>query len=128
MDSPWHVYVYAAILIVFGIDHFRNPKFYVKFVPGFLFDKILYTELVGGLQAMFGCFMCFPSFAGLASWFLIVLSSFVLIVNLFFCFNKKRNVTVPKWVLFLLIPLNLLTILWAYVYTFPLYRIFQQLN
>jgi uncharacterized membrane protein len=35
-DLPWHLYLMALIYIVAGLNHFRNPRLYLKIIPPYL--------------------------------------------------------------------------------------------
>ena len=114
----------AVFYVVSGVNHFRKPLFYRKLFPSCLPYKMTFNELAGALQIIFGLYMFLPSFAGLSSWFIIVLLILLLPANIYWCFSKKEILGIPRWLLFLSIPLQFLLMLWAYCYTFPLNRIF----
>jgi uncharacterized membrane protein len=52
-----------------------------------------------------------------SAWGIIVLLVAVFPANLFMYQDKKASFGLPKWILLLRMPLQLLLILWAYQYT-----------
>lgn len=114
----------AIFYIASGVNHFRKPLFYRKLIPAYLPHKMTFNEIAGVLQIIFGLYLFLPSFAGLSAWFILLLLLLLLPANFYVCFSKKVNLGLPKWVLFLSIPMQFLLMFWAYNYTIPLNKIF----
>ncbi|HET9746656.1 MAG TPA: hypothetical protein VFP97_13145, partial [Chitinophagaceae bacterium] len=42
------IYILSAVMIFFGIYHFKNPKAMMEYVPADLPNPILWVKIVGG--------------------------------------------------------------------------------
>ena len=117
MNLPWHLYVMAFIYFIAGINHFRNPRLYIKIIPpAFPNPKLL--NLVSGLaEILLGIALCIPIISNYAAWGIICLLIAVFPANIYMYVNEKAGMGLPKWVLLLRIPLQLLLIFWSYQYT-----------
>lgn len=116
MDKPWHLYVMAVLYILAGINHFREPKLYEKVIPPFVPYKKHVNELIGFLSIMFGIYIFIPIFTEFALWSIIGFLIAVLPSNIYMITNHKASLGIPKWILYLRIPLQFILIYWAYQY------------
>lgn len=117
MTLPWHLYLMAFLYVIAGINHFRNPRMYIKIIPDSFPNPKLLNSLSGAAEIVLGIFLMFPLFTNYAAWGIIALLIAVFPANLFMYKNKKAGFGLPKWLLFLRLPLQLLLIFWAYQYT-----------
>jgi len=117
MDKPWHLYLMALIYIVAGINHFRKPEIYYKIIPPFITNKKFINEISGMLEIMFGIYLCIPVFSNLAAISIMILLVLIFPSNVYMLMDKKASLGIPKWLLFLRLPLQILLIYWAYQYT-----------
>lgn len=117
MDKPWHLYVMAVLYLLAGINHFRKSELYLKIIPPFLPNKKFINELSGLLEIMFGVYLLIPIFSSLAAWSIMILLVLLLPANIYMLTNEKASLGLPKWLLWLRIPIQFLLILWAYQYT-----------
>ena len=117
MNLPWHLYVMAFIYFIAGINHFRNPRLYIKIIPpSFPNPKLLNT--VSGIAEIFlGIGLCVAAISSYAAWGIIALLIAVFPANINMYTNEKARMGVPKWVLLLRMPLQLGLIFLAYQYT-----------
>ena len=118
MDLPWHLYLMAFLYIVAGINHFRSPGMYLKIIPPYFSNPKLLNILSGAAEIILGFLLTLPFLTHFAAWGIIALLIAVFPANLFMYQNKKASFGLPKWILLLRMPLQLLLILWAYQYTF----------
>ncbi|PXY42053.1 DoxX family protein [Flavobacterium cheongpyeongense] len=118
MDLLWHLYLMAFLYIVAGINHFRSPGMYLKIIPPCFPNPKLLNILSGAAEIVLGILLIFPFLSHFAAWGIIALLIAVFPANLFMYQNKKAGFGLPKWMLLLRMPLQLLLILWAYQYTF----------
>lgn len=118
MDLPWHLYLMAVLYIVAGINHFRSPGMYLKIIPPYFSNPKLLNILSGVAEIILGLLLTLPFLSHFAAWGIIALLVAVFPANLFMYQNKKAGFGLPKWILLLRMPLQLLLILWAYQYTF----------
>lgn len=118
MNLPWHLYLMALLYILAGINHFRNPKMYLKIIPPYFSNPKLLNILSGAAEIILGIFLVLPYLTHFSAWGIIALLIAIFPANLFMYQNEKASFGLPKWALFLRMPLQLLLILWAYQYTF----------
>ena len=118
MNLPWHLYLMAFLYIIAGINHFKNPGMYIKIIPSYLPNPKLLNILSGAAEIILGLLLTLPLLTHFVAWGIIALLIAVFPANLFMYQNKKASFGLPKWILLLRMPLQLLLILWAYQYTF----------
>ena len=117
MNLPWHLYVMAFIYFVAGINHFRNPRLYIKIIPPSFPNPKLLNIISGLAEILLGIGLCIPMISNYAAWGVIAVLIAVFPANIYMFTNQKASMGLPKWVLLLRIPLQLLLIFWAYQYT-----------
>ena len=118
MNLPWHLYLMALLYILTGSNHFRNPKMYIKIIPSYFSNPKLLNILSGAAEIILGILLMLSFTTHFAAWGIIALLIAVFPANLFMYQDKKASFGLPKWVLLLRLPLQLLLIVWAYQYTF----------
>lgn len=117
MEFPWHLYLMASIYILAGLNHFRNPKMYIRIIPDYLPNAKLLNILSGSAEILLGILLLVPSFSNYAAWGIIALLIAIFPANLYMLSNQKASFGLPKWILILRLPLQLFLIFWAYHYT-----------
>lgn len=117
MVFPWHLYVMAGIYILAGFNHFRNPKIYEKIIPNYLPNPKLLNILSGIAEIVLGIFLCLPMFSKLAAWGIILMLLSFYMTHIYMIHEPKASSGLPKWVLYLRLPLQIGLIFWAYQYT-----------
>jgi uncharacterized membrane protein len=117
MMQPWHLYVMAIIYLIAGCNHFRNPQVYVKIIPPFLPNPKLLNALVGAAEITFAILLCIDATSTMAAWGIITLLIAIFPSNVYMVINEKAGLGLPKWLLIVRLPMQLLLILWAYIYT-----------
>ena len=117
MNLPWHSYLMAFLYIFAGINHFRNPKMYIKIIPPFFTNPKLINILSGAAEVVLGLLLILPITSPFAAWGIIALLIAVFPANIFMYLNKNVSFGLPKWILFVRLPLQIVLIFWAYLYT-----------
>jgi uncharacterized membrane protein len=117
MENPWHLYVMAAFYFAAGINHYLKPHLYTKIMPSFIPEKRYVNEFIGGAEVFLAIFLCITMFTKLAAWTLIPLLILIFPTNIYMLINKDASLGLPKWLLFIRLPIQILLILWAYYYT-----------
>lgn len=117
MNLSWHLYVMAAIYIVAGINHFRNPRLYLKIIPPFFSKPKLLNTISGIAEIVLGILLCIPQTSSIAAWGIILLLIAVFPANIYMYQNDKASLGLPKWVRLIRLPLQIILIFWAYQYT-----------
>lgn len=116
MDFPWHLYLMASIYILAGLNHFRRPKMYERIIPPYLPDAKLLNILSGLAEILCGLLLIFPAYSSFGAWGIIVLLIAFFTVHIYMLQDKKAGFGLPKWLLWMRIPLQFLLIYWASLY------------
>ena len=114
---PWHLYLMAILYFFAGLNHFRNPKMYIRIIPSFFPKPQLLNSISGLAEILLAIALCIPFLTHYASIGIILLLIAVFPANIFMLLNKKASFGLPKWMLMLRIPLQFILIYWAYYYT-----------
>lgn len=117
MNQPWHLYFMAALYILAGLNHFRNPKMYIRIIPPFFKNPDLLNKVSGFAEVFLGVLLLFNATTSLAAWGIIALLIAVFPANIFMLTDKRAGSGLPKWMLLLRIPMQFALIYWAYLYT-----------
>lgn len=117
MNLPWHLYLMALIYIIAGLNHFRNPRMYIKIIPSYLPNPKLLNRLSGFAEIMLGILLVVPAATNYAAWGIIALLIAIFPANLFMVQDQKASFGLPKWILVLRLPLQILLMAWAFLYT-----------
>lgn len=117
MDKPWHLYVMALLYIIAGINHFRKPELYLKIIPPFITNKKFVSEFSGVIEILLGIYLCIPIFSSLAARSIMIVLVLIFPANIYMVVNKKASLGLPKWILYLRLPIQFLLIFWAYQYS-----------
>lgn len=107
----------AFLYIVAGINHFRKPGMYIKIIPPVFKNPKLINNLSGAAEIIFGILLLLPFTKTFAAWAIIALLIAIFPANLYMYKNKKASFNLPKWILFVRLPLQIVLIFWAYQYT-----------
>ncbi|WP_343697382.1 DoxX family protein [Flavobacterium sp.] len=117
MNLPWHLYLMAILYILAGLNHFRKPGMYIKIIPPFFKNPKLINTISGAVEIILGILLIISSTSHLAAWGIIALLVAIFPANLYMFQNKKASFGLPKWILFVRLPLQIVLIFWAYLYT-----------
>ena len=117
MNLPWHLYVMAFIYFIAGINHFSNPRLYIKIIPPSFPNPKLLNMISGLAEILLGIGLCIPIISNYAAWGIIALLIAVFPANIYMYTNEKARLGLAKWILLLRMPLQLGLIFWAYQYT-----------
>ena len=116
MGYPWHLYAMATLYIVAGMFHFIKPKMYLRIMPNYVPNHKLMVLLSGIVEVILGIFLCFPLFKNISILLIISMLIVFLTVHVFMLSNKMAAAGLPRWLLILRIPMQLLLMYWAYFY------------
>lgn len=116
-ELPWHLYLMGIIYTVAGLNHFRSPKTYLRIIPPYFPNPKLLNSIAGIAEVILGIGLCIPATSTLSAWGIIALLIAIFPANLFMFTNKKAGMGLPKIVLLIRLPLQILLIFWAYIYT-----------
>lgn len=117
MTYPWHLYLMSILYILAGFNHFRNPKMYIRIIPSYFQNPNLINKLSGIAEIVLGIGLLIPITSKFSAWGIIALLIAIFPSNLYMLQNEKASFGLPKWLLILRLPLQLILIYWAYSYT-----------
>lgn len=117
MTLPWHLYLMALIYTVAGLNHFRSPKLYERIIPPYFPNPKLLNLISGFAEIALGISLMIPMVSNYAAWGIIALLIAVFPTHVYMYQNEKAAMKLPKYVLLLRMPLQLVLIYWAYIYT-----------
>lgn len=97
-----------------GVNHFVNPKPYISIMPPYLPYHRELVYLSGLFEILGGIGMFFPRLRRLAGWGLILLLIAVYPANVHMALNPDKFYKIPKWALYLRLPLQFVLIALVY--------------
>lgn len=111
------LWIMAHLYILAGLNHFLNPRFYMKIMPPYLpFHREL-VLLSGLIEVLLGAYLLVPAWSAWAAWGVIALLVAVFPANIYHLQAKGAGMKVPIWGLWIRLPLQFLLIAWAYWHT-----------
>lgn len=111
--KEYSLFAMAGFYITAGINHFRDPNFYLKMMPKILPWPRFLNYLSGFLEIIFGIGVLFEPVRDYALWGIILLLIAVFPANLEMVRSENFKNIPLKWKLIRL-PFQLLFIGWAY--------------
>ncbi|MFW2387764.1 MAG: DoxX family protein [Polyangiales bacterium] len=114
------LWVLAILMVAIGVLHFVQPKPFVRIVPKYLPAPLALVYISGAFEILGGIGLLIPETRVWAAWGLIALYIAVFPANIYMLtdnisLNPKKPI--PRWVLWLRLPIQLLFIAWAYWFT-----------
>lgn len=105
----------ASIYNLAGINHFLNPKFYLKITPNWVPRPELANAFVGAIEIILGIGLLIPTTKQIAAIGIILLLIAVFPANIF---HFQKSMQKKKHVILTLIrlPIQALLIYWAYTF------------
>ncbi len=113
------LYIMAVLYILAGINHFVNPKFYLRIIPPYIPWHKAVNYISGATEIALGLLLLYPPYSNSGAWGIIVLLIAVFPANIYHLTSVKPGRGIPLWILTLRIPFQGVLILWAWWYTFP---------
>ena len=116
MLSSFFAYLMGFLYVVAGLNHFRDPKFYVKMIQDFLPYPLEIVYLSGSIEIMLGIGVCIPATRSISAIGIILMLIAIFPANINMAIHAEEWKYSP-FLLYLRLPLQLLLIYWAYLYT-----------
>jgi len=116
MDEPWDLYAMAAMYIVAGILHFVKPEAYMRIMPKYLPNHRELVYASGIAETALGIGLCIPALKNIAITGIILMLAVFLMVHFHMLKGEKEGAGIPKWILWLRIPLQIGLMYWAWWY------------
>lgn len=111
------LYVMAVVYIAAGIYHFANPLFYKKIMPDYLPWHMQLIYISGACEIVLGLLLLPASTSTYAAWGIIALLIAVFPANIQMAINFYQKKHPYLWIALVRLPLQLVLIWWAYIYT-----------
>jgi uncharacterized membrane protein len=111
------LYIMAVLYVAAGIYHFVNPKFYQKIMPPYLPWHMPLIYISGVLEIAFALLLLPQSTRPMAAWLIIALLIAVFPANVQMLVNWWHKQHPKLWIAILRLPLQLVLIYWAWIYT-----------
>ena len=111
------LYLMAAAYVVAGLNHFFNPRFYVRIMPAWLPWHTQLVAISGLCEIAGGLMLLLPATRVAGAWFLIAILIAVFPANIQMTVNFAQRHNPYLWVTILRLPLQLVLIWWAWLYT-----------
>lgn len=117
MAFTWHYYLMAGMYIIAGMAHWVFPKVYGRILPPWVPGK-KFTVWVSGLaEIALGVALFFPQLKDAALWGIIGMLLLFLPVHFHMLSDPRAGKGIPRWLLWLRLPLQAGLMYWAYAYT-----------
>ena len=107
----------GVLFIAAGLNHFRNPDFYVKIMSPYLPWPCELVLISGVFEVLGGIGLLIPRLQVVAAWGLIALLVAVFPANLHMALHTEDYPELPPAVLWVRLPFQALFIAWAYWFT-----------
>lgn len=111
--------VLGLFFVLAGVNHFRSPKFYVQIMPLYLPWHLELVYISGVFEVLLGVLVMIPQTSKLGGWGLIALLIAIFPANFHMALHTDLYPSIPPYVLWLRLPLQLLPMAWAYRMTRP---------
>ncbi|MFY9610739.1 MAG: DoxX family membrane protein [Blastocatellia bacterium] len=112
-------YILAVFFVYGGVNHFRNPDFYLPMMPPYLPWHLTLVYLSGGFEILFGLMLIIPKLTRMAAWGLILLLIAIFPANIYMAQHAELFPWTAPTFLWIRLPLQLVLIAWAYWFTRP---------
>jgi len=109
--------LFAALFLVTGVLHFLVPQNYLKIMPPYLPWHLPLVYVSGLCEVLGGLGVLLPATRHAAAWGIIALLIAVVPANLYMVTDHAKFASIPLWAVWLRLPLQVLLIGWAWLYT-----------
>ena len=109
------LYLMGGFYVLAGINHFVNPKFYLKIMPPYLPYHHFLVGASGLAEIILGVLLFIPATRSWAAWGIILLLIAVFPANLYMAYGSQFQEISP-WIRWGRLPIQFLLIWWAYQY------------
>ncbi|PKA99416.1 putative membrane protein [Flavobacteriaceae bacterium MAR_2009_75] len=116
LNESWHYYLMATLYVLAGINHFIKPRMYRRIIPKYLPNPKFLVILSGIIEISLGLAMLFMVTKNYALYGIILMLVAFLPVHLYMLSDPKAAMGLPKWLLFVRLPIQFLLMYWAFTY------------
>lgn len=111
------LYLMALLYVAAGINHFVHPATYLRIMPAYIPYHETLVKISGVLEILCGALLLFPQTRIAGAWLTIALLIAVFPANIEMAVSWHRSHHPYYWIALLRLPLQLLLIWWAWLYT-----------
>ena len=112
----------AGFYVLGGVNHFRDPAFYLNIMPPYIPAHGAAVALSGVAEVLLGALLLWRRSRQLAAWGIIAMLIAFLPVHLHMLMHSSLYPEVPVLFLWLRFPMQAVLVLWAYWYTLDVDR------
>ena len=116
MGSVISLYVMAGMYVLAGLLHFIRPNMYHGIIPPYFPNPKALVYISGGFEVALGVGLLLEETRQPSAWGIILMLLAFFPVHIYML-QSDRFKKLPRWALWLRIPLQLLLIVWAYQFT-----------
>jgi uncharacterized membrane protein len=109
--------ILAILFILAGALHFVFTPVYVSIMPSYLLAPTLLVQISGVFEILGGIGLLVPVTQLFASWGIVALLVCVMPANLNMALHPQHWPTIPVWLLWARVPMQIPLIYWAWIYT-----------
>ena len=110
-------FLFGALFVAAGLNHFRNPSFYVGIMPPALPWHLELVSISGVAEIVLGAMLLFPKWTVMAAWGLVALLIAVFPANVHMAMHPDLYPSISPTALLIRLPIQGLLVAWAYWYT-----------
>lgn len=109
--------VQSVFYIAGGINHFWHSRFYVNIMPPHYDHPLGLVQASGAAEILGGAGLLVPVTRRLSAWGTVAMLLVYYDVHFYMVRHPERFADVPVWALYARLPLQLVLIYWAWIYT-----------
>ena len=110
-------FLFGALFVAAGLNHFRDPGFYVWIMPPYLPWHLQLVNISGAAEIVLGAMLLVSRWTVLAAWGLVALLIAVFPANIHMTMHAELYPSISPTALWIRLPIQGLLIAWAYRYT-----------
>ena len=107
------LYVMTVLYIAAGVNHFLNPRFYLRIIPPQLPYHDGINKISGICEVVFALLLLPMATRHIAAWLIIVLLVAIFPANICMAIKWQRKHHPKLWIAYARLPLQLVLIWWA---------------
>ena len=111
------LYLMAVGYVIAGIFHFTNPLPYKKIMPSWLPFHYTLVYLSGACEIIFGVLLIPEATRPIGAWLIIAMLIAIFPANIQMMINFYNRQNPYLWITIVRLPLQVLLIWWAWIYT-----------
>jgi uncharacterized membrane protein len=111
------LYLMAFFYAIAGVNHFVHTPPYLQIMPAWLPYPLLLVYISGICETVFGLLLIPVATRRAAAWLIIALLVAIFPANIQMMLNYRHDHNPQLWLMIARLPVQVLLILWAQVYT-----------